>query len=378
LVIYKANYHLPIVEKINIMHKFLLVIGLFAIVISPSCKSKKEEKKEMGKLPITTPILIDTSFTKEYIAEIQSIQNIEVRAKVKGYLETINVDEGQLVNGGQLLFTIRSRDYDADLAKAQARVRTTELEMQNVKILADKKIVSQTELALAIAKLNEAKADVGVSEANLSFTKIYAPFGGTVDRLRFKVGSLIDEGTMLTSLSNNKDIYAYFNVSELEYLDYKGRLKNDKANIVTLLLANNQPHKYKGIIQTIEGDFDKNTGSIAFRAKFPNPDLLLKHGETGKVQLTVDLKNAIIIPQKATFDLQDKTYVFVVDQNNVLKTRNVVIKQRLSNLYVIESGLSVNDKILLEGIQTVKEDDKIIPELIPAKQVMDQLQLIKQ
>lgn len=360
------------------MYKSLVIIGLFAFVGFSSCKSKKEEKKEMGKLPVTTPIVMDTSFTKEYIAEIQSIQNIEVRAKVKGYIESIKIDEGQLVNAGQLLFTIRSRDYDADLAKAQARVRTTELEMQNVKILADKKIVSQTELALAVAKLNEAKADVGVSEANLSFTKINAPFGGTVDRLRSKVGSLIDEGTMLTSLSNNKEVYAYFNVSEIEYLDYKSRLKNDKANTVTLLLANNQPHKYKGVIQTIEGDFDKNTGSIAFRAKFPNPDLLLKHGETGKVQLTVDLKNALIIPQKATFDLQDKTYVFVVDQNNVLKTRNIVIKQRLSNLYVIESGLSINDKILLEGLQTVKEDEKIDPSIIPAKQVIGQLQLIKQ
>jgi membrane fusion protein (multidrug efflux system) len=360
------------------MYKSLVLIGLFLFVGFSACKPKKEEKKEMGKLPVTTAILMDTSLTKEYIAEIQSIQNIEVRAKVKGYLETIKIDEGQLVNEGQLLFTIRSRDYDADLAKAQARVRTAELEMQNVKILADKKIVSQTELGLAMAKLNEAKADVGVSEANLSFTKITAPFGGTVDRLRSKVGSLIDEGTMLTSLSNNKEVYAYFNVSEIEYLDYKNRLKNDKSNIVTLLLANNQPHKYKGVIQTIEGDFDKNTGSIAFRAKFPNPDLLLKHGETGKVQLTVDVKNAIIIPQKATFDLQDKTYVFVVDQNNVLKARNVVIKQRLSNLYVIESGLSINDKILLEGLQSVKEDEKIDPTFIPAKEVIGQLQLIKQ
>jgi len=143
-------------------------------------------------------------------------------------------------------------------------------------------------------------------------------------------------------------------------------------------LANNQPHKYKGVIQTVEGDFDKTTGSIAFRAKFPNPDLLLKHGETGKVQLRVDLKNAIIIPKKATFDLQDKTYVFVVDQNNALKAREVVIKQRLPNLYIIESGISVNDKILLEGIQNVKEDEKIDPTFISAKEVIGQLQLIKQ
>jgi membrane fusion protein (multidrug efflux system) len=173
-------------------------------------------------------------------------------------------------------------------------------------------------------------------------------------------------------------MYAYFNVSEREYLDYKTRAKNDGKNAVTLLLANNQPHKYKGTIETIEGEFDKNTGSIAFRAKFPNPDLLLKHGETGKVQLTVDLKNALIIPQKSTFELQDKTYVYVVDGNNVVRSRDITIKQKLPNLYVVDAGLSPGDKILLEGIQSVKEEDRIQAEFVPAKEVIEHLQLIKQ
>ena len=360
------------------MYKSLFYLaGVCAIAVTMACNTKKEEKNEIAKLSVTNPLLMDTAFLKDYVAEIQSIQNIEVRAKVKGFLETINVDEGQLVNAGQMLFTIRSREIEAELAEAKAKVKTTELEMQNVKTLADKNIVSQTELALAVAKLNEAKADQGVAEANLSFTKITAPFSGVVDRLKFKVGSLIDEGTLLTSLSNNKEIYAYFNVSEREYLDYKTRSKNDRRNIVTLLLANNQPHKYKGVIETIEGEFDRNTGSIPFRAKFPNPEYLLKHGETGKVQLTVDLKNALIIPQKATFEIQDKVYVFVVDEKNIVRARNISILQELPNIYVIEKGLSVGDKILLEGIQSVKEDDRIQPVLISAKEVIEHLQLIK-
>ena len=360
------------------MNKSLLLITLFALTCFTACKSKKEEKKETVKLPVTSPVLMDTSFTKDYVAEIQSVQNIELRAKVKGYLETINVDEGQFVHAGQLLFTIRSREYEAELAEAKAKVKTAELETQNVKTLADKNIVSQTELGLSTAKLNEAKAELGIAETNLSFTKITAPFSGIVDRLKFKVGSLVDEGTLLTSLSNNKDIYAYFNVSELEYLGYKSREKTGSNNAVTLLLANNQPHKYKGTIETIEGEFDKNTGSIPFRAKFPNPDLLLKHGETGKVQLTFDLKNALIIPQKATYELQDNVYVYVMDEKGIVKSRPITIKQRLSNLYVIDSTLSVNDKILLEGIQTVKEDDKVQTEFIPPAEVMEHLQLIKQ
>jgi membrane fusion protein (multidrug efflux system) len=360
------------------MNKQLLLISLFSLSIFTACNSKKEEKKETGKLPVTSPVVMDTSFTREYIAEIQSVQNIELRAKVKGYLESIHVDEGQFVHEGQLLFTIRSREYEAELAQAKAKVKTAELETQNVKTLADKNIVSQTELGLSVAKLNEAKAELGIAETNLSFTKISAPFSGIVDRLRFKAGSLVDEGTLLTSLSNNKDIYAYFNVSELEYLGYKTSEKSGASNAVTLLLANNEPHKYKGVIETIEGEFDKNTGSIPFRAKFPNPDLLLKHGETGKVQLTVNLKNALIIPQKATFELQDKTYVYVVDEKNIVKARNISIKQKLPNLYVIDSGLSPSDKILLEGLQTVKEDDKVETEFIAPAQVMENLQLIKQ
>ena len=360
------------------MNKILLLISLFATVCFTACKSKKEEKVEAGKYTVTSPLLMDTSFKKDYVAEIQSLQNIEIRAKVKGFIETINVDEGQHVTAGQLLFTIRPREYEAELLKAKTKVRTAELEMQNVKTLAEKNIVSQTELALSVAKLDEVKAEESLAALFVSYTKIVAPFDGIIDRLKFKKGSLIDEGTLLTSLSNNKEIYAYFNVSELEYLNYKTSAKNEGKTAATLLLANNQPHKYKGIIETIEGEFDKNTGSIAFRAKFPNPDFLLKHGETGRVQMVIDIKNALMSPQKATFEIQDKIYVYVVDQNNVLKSRNISIKQKFSNLYVVESGLSENDKILLEGVQSVKEDDKIQFEFTPIKQVIDQLQLIKQ
>lgn len=361
------------------MKKMLLLISLCSSIGFIACNHKKEEeKKEVAKLPITNPIVMDTTMMKEYIAEIQSLQNIEVRSKVKGFLETINIDEGQRVEAGKMLFTIRARGYEAELVKAQAQVRTAELEMQNVKTLADKNIVSQPELALAIAKVNEAKAEIGIAEAELSFTKIAAPFTGIVDRLKIKVGSLVDEGALLTTLSNNKEVYAYFNMSEREYLDFKMHGRDKEKNVVSLMLANGILHKYKGVIEAIEGEFDKNTGSIAFRAKFPNPELLLKHGETGKVQLTVALKNALVIPQKATYELQDKVYVYVVDDNNVIKSRNITIKQRFQNLYVIESGLSVNDKILLEGVQTVKEDDKIEVELLPAKEVMAHLQLIKQ
>jgi len=360
------------------MNKIALLTGLCAVLNFAACTSKKEEKSEPGKFTVTSPLLTDTSFTKEYVADIQSIQNIELRAKVDGYLESINVDEGQHVNAGQLLFTIRPREYEAELLKAKAETEAAELEVQNTKALADKNIVSKTELAMATAKLNKAKAEQAIAELHLSYTEIRAPFEGVIDRIRFKTGSLIDEGSLLTSLSNNKEVYAYFNVSELEYLDYKARTEKDGKGTASLLLANNQLHKYKGVIETIEGEFDREMGSIAFRAKFPNPDLLLKHGETGKVQLKMEMKDALVIPQEATYEIQDKIYVYVVDKNNTVKSRNITVRQKLSNLYVVASGLSASDKILLEGVQSVKEDDQIQSEYIPAKKVIEQLQLIKQ
>jgi membrane fusion protein, multidrug efflux system len=363
---------------INYMKKTILVIGIIPILFIAACKSKAEEKKEAGKYTVTSPLLTDTCYIKEYVAQIQSLQNIEIRPKIDGYIETINVDEGQHVNAGQVLFTIRPKEYQAELLKANAEAKTAEIEMQNAKRLADAKVVSPTEMALAMAKLDEAKAGQSIAELNLSYTQIKAPFEGYIDRIHFKVGSLVDNSSLLTKLSNNKEVYAYFNVSEAEYLNYKAHQTGDDNKIVSLILANNQEFEYKGTIETIAGEFDNTTGSIAFRAKFPNPDLLLRNGGTGKVQMKVDIKNALIIPQKATYDIQDKIYVYVLGENNVLKSRNITVKQSLSNLYVIGSGLQLNDKILLEGVQMVKDDDKVETSFIQPRQVIQGLQLIKQ
>ncbi|MBL7816141.1 MAG: efflux RND transporter periplasmic adaptor subunit [Saprospiraceae bacterium] len=360
------------------MDKTVFFIGFLALTSLTACKQhKEEEKKEAVEYTVTTPIVMDTTYSKDYVAQIQSIQNVELRAQEKGYLEGFKIDEGQFVRGGQVLFNIMPRLYEAELAKAAAETKTVELEMLNVKTLAEKNIVSQTELAIAKAKYEQAKAAQALAQTHLSFTEIKAPFDGTVDRIRFKKGSLIDEGTVLTTISDNRNVFAYFNVSEIEYLNYKSR--NDVKNTVSLILSNGMEHKYKGVIETIESEFDNSTGNIAFRAKFPNPDLLLKHGETGKVRMTMPFKNAMIIPQKATYEIQDKTFVYVYDEKtHVVKSKEVVVKQRLSNLYIIESGLSSEDRILLDGIQLVNDDDKIEAKELPIREVMAKLQLIPQ
>lgn len=361
----------------------LITVTIMAICFTAcSIESKNDKVKET--FLTTSPIIIDTSYIVEYTADIHSLQNVEIRTKVKGHLENIYVDEGDAVKAGQLLFSINKDAFKFELLKAQANLKSAiaqlkidQLEMENVKKLYEKNIVSKTEfdkasalLDAANAKIEEAKSEEQVAKLHLSFAEIRAPFDGTIDRIPYKKGSMIDEGTLLTTISNNKEVFAYFNVSEKEYLNIRAQKASFEKNKITLMLANNQPHQYKGTIETIDGEFDKNTGNIAFRAKFANPEILLKHGSSGKVQLINEIENALVIPQKSTFEIQDKYYVYVIDANNTVKAKNIVVKQRLSHLYVIENNLSTKDKIVFEGIQNVKDGDQIKDEFVSMRQII--------
>ncbi len=359
------------------MKRILTLTGLCALLCHISCTTtKKEEQKEAAsKFTVTSPFKMDTSFTKEYVSQIRSIRNIELRAQEKGYLQNIYVDEGQFVRAGQLLFKIMPKIYEAELQKAEAETKEAEIEVQNTATLADKNIVSKNELAMANAKLDASKAEVALAKVHLALTEVRAPFDGNVDRLPLKLGSLIDEGALLTTLSDNSQMYAYFNVSEPEYLSYESSTKTEGMKKVGLLLANNEPFKYEGMVETIESEFNNETGNIAFRAKFPNSDRLLRHGETGKIQMVVPLKNALVIPQKATYEVQDKVYVFVVDKNNMVKSKEITISAEMPDLYVVGSGLTGNEQILLEGVQKVKDDDKIEFEYRKPAEVITQLRL---
>jgi RND family efflux transporter MFP subunit len=357
------------------MNLKMICISIFFAAAVASCGPKEEADKNENKFPVSTPTLADTSQVSEYVAKIFSIQYVEIHAKINGYLEKIFIDEGQAVKEGQVLFQINSQEYKRELDEAKANVKNmqaeakeAELALRNTKHLADIDIVSNTELEIAVSKLEamkakveEAKARQSRAELNVSLTEIKAPFSGIINRIPYKIGSLINEGTLLTTLSNNQDVYAYFHVSEIEYLNFKSQGNNSEENEIILLLANNEPHKYKGKIETIEVEFDEKTGNIAFRARFPNPDLLLKHGSSGKVQLINKIENALLIPQESTFEIQEYTYVYTVDENDQVKMQRVVPKMRLGLSYVLESGLKRSDLIVTQGIQLLKDGDKITP-----------------
>lgn len=356
------------------MKRIFMFISLIAVLCNTGCNKEHKEKEHETEFLVTNPIKKDTSITKEYVSQIHSIQHIELRAQERGYLEKIYVDEGQYVKKGQLLFKIMPKLYEAERLKTQAEADFAEIEYKNTKRLADSNVVAPNELAMAKAKLDKAKAELTLAQVHLSFTEIRAPFDGIIDRFHVRLGSLIDEGDLLTNLSDNSKMWVYYNVPEAEYLDYKAKEDAGKPK-VNLMMANNKMFEYSGIVETIEGEFNNETGNIAFRATFPNPKGLLRHGETGNIQMTLPIKNAVIIPQKATFEVLDKKYVYVVDENDEIKSREITIAAELPHLFIISDGLSLNDKILLEGIRLVKENDKIHYKVEKPENVISHLEL---
>lgn len=349
-----------------------------------SCTENKAADTVREKYLVTNPAAMDTCVKSEYVADIHSLKNVEMRARVKGYLDKILVDEGQSVKQGQILFSISQQEYTEELVKAKANLKSAiadakaaELDVQNEQILVNKNVVSKAELEMAQSKLEaanakveEARSDVSSAELNLSYTEIKAPFDGVIDRIPNKTGSLIDEGTLLTTISDNNQIFAYFNVSEQEYLNFS-KQNNDQE--VQLILANDEMYPLKGKIETVESEIDKGTGNLAFRARFENPNHILKNGSSGKVILKKEIKNALLVPQKCVFEVQDKNYVYVVGSDNVVQIRSITPQYRLTNYYIVESGLSVSDKIIYEGIQLVKEGDKISAQEISFSEVSHQL-----
>ena len=367
------------------------ILSLIAciIILFCSCNINKNKETIQDTFPVTEVIKIDTFSYTDYVTEIHALQNVEIRARLKGYLDKFHIDEGVYVKKGQLLFSINNKEYVEELAKAKAiykstiaQVKAAELEVKNVLKLAEKKIVSSTEIEIAKNKLEAEKANLEEALANktnaklkLEHTEIRAPFNGIINRIPHKIGSLIDEGTLLTSISENDEVYAYFDLSEKEYLNYARNIEKDSINskVVKLILADGIEHSYKGEIETIEGEIDENTGNIAFRARFKNTSKLLKHGASGKIRLLKKYENAIVIPQKSTFEIQDKLYVYVLNKKNELEVRNIETNYRLPHLFIISKGLREGDKILFEGIQNVKNGLNIKPDFISMKTIISQL-----
>lgn len=351
------------------------LLGLTAAAPQLGCGARAHSHAEESVFQTTRPLRADTDVTREYVCQIRAIQHIELRALESGYLENIFVDEGQVVRKGQRMFQILPKLYQAELHKAQAETSVALIEFQNTKRLADGHVVSSSELALSRAKLDKARAALELARVHLGFTDVRAPFDGIMNRLLVRRGSLVEDGELLTTLSDNSKMWVYFNVNEAEYLDYKSHASQGTVSKVKLVMANGKQFPQEGMVETIEADFNNETGTIAFRATFANPDGLLRHGETGKILMTSPLKKALLIPQKVTFDVMDKKFVFVVDKDGVVRSRQITIGQELQQVYVVQSGLSESDTVLLEGQRKVNDGDHIAVKFVPPKEVIAHLEV---
>lgn len=351
----------------------LLFISLCVGVIG--CKSKKHEELG-GVFSVAKPWREKVEITRQYVAQIRAIQHIEIRAFEKGYLQGIFVDEGQLIRKGTKMFQIMPFLMNAEYNKAKAEYEISKIEYVNTEKLAQQKVVSLNELALAKAKYDKFEAEMNLAKTHLDLTTIRAPFDGIMDRFRVRLGSLVEEGELLTTLSDISKLWVYFNVSEADYLSY---MKNKKAKnsplTIRLKLANGQIYGYPGQIDTIEADFDNETGNVPFRATIPNPDRLIRHGETGNVLLDDTVDNALVIPQKASFEVVDKRYVYIVDDKGVVDTREIVVDKEIPQLFVIKSGLTEKDTVLLEGIGKLGKGAVIRTKVLAKAEVMQGLEL---
>ncbi|MBA4299881.1 MAG: efflux transporter periplasmic adaptor subunit [Cyclobacterium sp.] len=348
--------------------------------------SKNKIEKEVLNIPVLELQPQSVEVPQTYIADIQAIQFVEVRSKVAGFVDRIFVDEGQYVKKGQTLFQLSSTEYSemvnsarANLAGAKAEQSASKVEIERLEILVNKKIISPSELELAKSK--KAVADSQIAEAEsmlknaqtgLSYTTVKAPFDGIVDRIPHKTGSLVTENDLLTSITDISSVFAYYKVNENEYLTFMRNKIEGGADAfsekLTLFLSDGEMYPHKGKLETTEGDIESGTGSIGFRVRFPNPDNLIKHGASGKIQMMSKLDQVFLIPQKSTFEIQDFTYVYVVDKENTVKVRSFKPIHRYKNFYIAE-GFEPGDRIVFEGIQQVKDGTKVVPQSVAAADV---------
>jgi membrane fusion protein (multidrug efflux system) len=326
-------------------------------------KHKEEHHEEARKVVVTSPKAMDVIITEQYVCQIHAQRHIEICALDNGYLDKILVKEGQAVKKDVPLFKLLPVLYKAKWDAKQAEARLAELEWLNTKSLAERKgvaAVSPNEVLLYEAKMKRAMAEAAEANAEFNFTELKAPFDGIVDKLHKREGSLIEERDILTTLSDNSVMWVYFNVPERAYLEYMAhREQHEKEDRIELKLANQNIFPQPGKIGAIEAKFNNETGNIPFRADFENPHRLLRHGQTGTILIHRTLKNAVVIPQRAIFELLDKRYVWVVDKDGVAHQRLITIKHELEDVFVINSGLDVNDKIVLEGVREVHEGAKV-------------------
>ncbi|HBQ13302.1 MAG TPA: efflux RND transporter periplasmic adaptor subunit [Myxococcales bacterium] len=346
--------------------------------------AEEEAGEEHHRILVTSPAVRDVPRSEGYVSQIHSRRHIEVRALDEGYLEEVPVQEGQRVRAGQLLFRIFPVLYRARLDAHRAEFNHAEIELQNARMLAEQQVISAQELALVTADRDRIRAELDLARAEFGFTSIVAPFDGLIDRQYIQQGSLVGQGDVLTTISDNEVMWVYFNVPEADYLRYRSDpasrdperpqlLRFPGANI-QLRLANAELFEHEaGDTVTVESNFDNTTGNVQFRVDFPNPEGLLLHGQTGTVLINDTLHDVLVIPQRAVFDILDRQYVYVVAEDGVAHQRELTVAHESDDIFVIASGLEADDRYVLDGVQQVRDGERLTTEFVSPEESLSNL-----
>ena len=366
---------------------FVLAIASGIIYSCNTSSGNPGYAPSLQTLPVVELGTRPTTLYDEYSASLEGTRDIEIRPQVEGYLDRIFIDEGAYVKAGQPLFKVNDRIYVEELNNAKAALSAARANQANAQInvsrltpLVQNNVVSDVQLKTAQASYDAASANVVQSEAmvrraqtNLGYTLIKAPTNGYVGRIPLKSGSLVGMNTTepLTVLSEIKDIYAYFSLSEASFIKFKNQYPGNSIQeklkafpAVELVLADNSIYNNKGKVETISGQFNNSTGSISLRASFPNAGGLLRSGNTGRVRVPRAFSEALLVPQEATFELQDKVFVFLLSDSNKVASVPITVAGNSGNFYVVENGLKAGDKIVYSGLDRLREGVIIQPQII--------------
>jgi membrane fusion protein (multidrug efflux system) len=352
----------------------------------------KEEKQPAQQGPNQVPsfdvsILTKRTVTgyKMYPTTLEGIVNSDVRAKVSGYIQKVLVDEGQKVKNGQHLFKLETQSMSQDAEAAKAAVNVAQVEVDKLVPLVEKGIISNVQLETQKAKLLQVKSNYNSIVANIDYATVKSQIDGYVGAIPYREGSLVSPTnvTPLTTVTDITRVYAYFAMNESEYLDFlqstNGNTLQEKINNfpkVSLILANGQEYAEEGKIETSIGQINQNTGTVSFRATFNNPNQLLTNGNSGKIKIPKVYENAIVIPQEATYEQQKEIMVFKLMENNMVSSSILKIKAAIDHLYVVESGVSEGEKIVVSGVGKLRSEMEITPNEVPLDSIIKPIKTV--
>ncbi|WP_339707754.1 efflux RND transporter periplasmic adaptor subunit [uncultured Kriegella sp.] len=347
------------------------VLALITLLLT-GCGNKIADQKPQS-IPSYPTILVTKRSVEDiatFPASIEGIVNSTIRAKVPGYIQSVLVDEGQVVKKGQLLFKLETQSLTQDAGAAKARINAAQVEVDKLKPLVDKNIISNVQLETAKANLEQAKSNYRSVTANIGYANIKSPVNGVVGSIPFRKGNLVSsqDARPLTTISSISQVYAYFSLNEKDLIGFlkkiKGETLEEKAeNLprVQLRLADGSIYDHEGQIETITGEINPNTGTVKFRATFVNPEGLLRNGSSGTILLPEKMQDVLIVPALSTFEQQGNTFVYLIE-GDTLVTKIVDPKATIGGVVVIE-GINEGDEILAKGINKVRPGSKIVPQL---------------